>query len=414
MCKVTLLALDYPNTIFKYQFVIFNFPPKLFVIQWVVPTVIKIEPQAIYPYQSIIARITSLLADESNEQLMGSLFEQQVEKGDKADVQIGLALNLDWYTPYSQLEVLENFNHQIYIQQIKTRTYHYLSQELLLSLNSIAQTKIEKTGTLSHYNFIVQKALDFHAMLGGLINHIVTGLEQFPDHFIGPFHEIILSTKIIRFLLKYYSNIYMNYSFYTENQVPKSEQSILVSSTACRATALRLGDETYTNKVTLSTLSISIIGLTQTVNEVKSILTTSDNEFITFIQCLTNKHGIKIQRIKDTLITTTVLENFSASTSVLQTTVNSILSYIQNHNDNNNVLNTTHNSLCAVTTANPILTSKIHNKMQFFNGFEDLEDSESQILNHRYIYDFDLGPKNRKNKRITQNYINLFIREFDA
>ncbi|CAG8842020.1 8782_t:CDS:1, partial [Racocetra persica] len=47
----------------------------------------------------------------------------------------------------------------------------------------------------------------------------------------------------------------------------------------------------------------------------------NQNEFITSMQRLTNEHGIKIQRIEDILITTTtILENFSTSTSVLQTT----------------------------------------------------------------------------------------------
>ncbi|CAG8795957.1 10836_t:CDS:2, partial [Racocetra persica] len=69
-----------------------------------------------------------------------------------------------------------------------------------------------------------------------------------------------------------------------------------------------------------------------------------------------------------------------------------------NHNNNNNVLNTIHNSPRAITTANPILTSKIHDKMHFFNGFEDLEDSESQTINHRYVYDFDLETNEKWNE----------------
>ncbi|CAG8821935.1 10553_t:CDS:2, partial [Racocetra persica] len=67
--------------------------------------------------------------------------------------------------------------------------------------------RLKKTGTLGHYNITVQEALEFRAMSGGLINHIVTGSERFPGHFIGPFHEITLSAKIIRFLLQYYSTL---------------------------------------------------------------------------------------------------------------------------------------------------------------------------------------------------------------
>ncbi|CAG8828406.1 958_t:CDS:2, partial [Racocetra persica] len=78
-----------------------------------------------------------------------------------------------------ELEVLKNFNHQIYIQQIKAKAYHYLSQNFLSSLDLITQTNIEKTRTLSHYNFTVQETLDFHAMSSRLIDYIVTGSEQF-------------------------------------------------------------------------------------------------------------------------------------------------------------------------------------------------------------------------------------------
>ncbi|CAG8475855.1 5215_t:CDS:2 [Cetraspora pellucida] len=437
-----------------------------------------------------------------------------------------------------ELEVLENFNYYIYIRQLKTKSRHYLSQEFLLSLNSISQTKVENTGTLKHYNFTVQEALDFCAMSGGLISHVVTGSEQFPGHFIRPFREITLSAKIIGFLVQYYSNIYTNYNFYNENQTPKSKQSILVSSTACQATALKLEDEIYSSFFSCSDLNSNILArwqlndskrinwpgiikfffehrislpnsttstshylaidilstnadgsyhaelwknrfieqgmknilpiqriigrfvktdgfklsgnkkkfdsieaLTQIVNEVKSILTSSDvrnqlettknfieslkhrldiykqnqSEFITSMQWINNEHRIKIQCIEDTLITTTtMLENFSTSTSAVQTTVNNILSHIQNRNNNINILNTINNSPHVISTANPILTAKIHDKMCYFNGFEDLEDSESQTLNKKYIYDFELGTKNQKNKRITQNYVELFIKEFDT
>ncbi|CAG8456946.1 8295_t:CDS:2 [Dentiscutata erythropus] len=47
-----------------------------------------------------------------------------------------------------------------------------------------------------------------------------------------------------------------------------------------------------------------------------------------------------------------MLENFSKSTSAVQTTMNNILSYIQNHNDNINILNTINNSPCAIATLN--------------------------------------------------------------
>ncbi|CAG8786982.1 13181_t:CDS:2 [Dentiscutata erythropus] len=108
-------------------------------------------------------------------------------------------------------------------------------------------------------NFNLQEALDFRAMSGGLINHIVTGSEQFPGYFTGPFHEITLSAKIIEFLVQYYSNIYTNFSFHNENQTPKSNYSILVSSTARRATALKLRDEIYGSFFSCSDLSSNIL-----------------------------------------------------------------------------------------------------------------------------------------------------------
>ncbi|CAG8847647.1 999_t:CDS:1, partial [Racocetra persica] len=125
------------------------------------------------------------------------------------------------------------------------------------------------------------------------------------------------------------------------------------------------------NKATLNTFSTNITSLTQVVNEVKSVLTSdiknqlettknsidslkrrldiyeqNQNEFITSVQRISNEHEIKIQRIEETLTsTTTILENLSTSSSVLQTTIDSILPYIQNRDDNiNNILNTTNNS----------------------------------------------------------------------
>ncbi|CAG8848799.1 35489_t:CDS:2, partial [Racocetra persica] len=80
-----------------------------------------------------------------------------------------------------------------------------------------------------------------------------------------------------------------------------------------------------------------------------------------------------------------------------------------NREDTTNISNITNNSPRTLTTANPILTAKIHDKMCYFNGFDDSEPP----LNNNYIYDLELGPKNQKNKRITQNYVNLFIKEFD-
>ncbi|CAG8584141.1 16739_t:CDS:2, partial [Racocetra persica] len=189
---------------------------------------------------------------------------------------------------------------------------------------------------------------------------------------------------------------------------------------------------------TLNSLSTSITSLTQSVNEMKTTLNSSDiknqleitknsidslkrrfdiyeqnqNEIATTIQRINSEHGIKIQRLEDTLITaTTTLENLSTSTSALQDTTNNILSHIQSYDNNiSSITNTTINSPRAITVANPVLTAKVHDKMRYFNGFDD----ESQSQDRNYIYDFELGPKNRKNKRITRNYVDLFIKEFDV
>ncbi|CAG8748090.1 23882_t:CDS:2, partial [Gigaspora rosea] len=77
------------------------------------PLLTEKHPQTIYPYQPIITRIASILVDESNERLMDSIFKRQIEKGvleNKADVRIGLALNLDWYTPYSRVKRSSTLN----------------------------------------------------------------------------------------------------------------------------------------------------------------------------------------------------------------------------------------------------------------------------------------------------------------
>ncbi|KAF0409573.1 hypothetical protein F8M41_008348 [Gigaspora margarita] len=129
------------------------------------------------------------------------------------------------------------------------------------------------------------------------------------------------------------------------------------------------------------------------------------------MQHISNKHGIKIQHIEGILTSiTTILENLSTSTSVLQTTMESILPYVQNRDDSINILNTANNSPRAITTANPVLTAKVPDKMCYFNGFDNFEP---QTSDDHYVYDFELGPKNRKNKKITQNYVGFFIKEFD-
>ncbi|CAG8840967.1 10500_t:CDS:2, partial [Racocetra persica] len=88
-------------------------------------------PQTIYPYQSIIIRIASILADESNEKLMDSPFKRQIEKGDKTDVRIGLAFNLDWYTPYSRIK---RSCAPIYITVLNfPRHIRYRSENLILA-----------------------------------------------------------------------------------------------------------------------------------------------------------------------------------------------------------------------------------------------------------------------------------------
>ncbi|CAG8846659.1 12014_t:CDS:2, partial [Racocetra persica] len=50
---------------------------------------LKYKPQMIYPYQSIITRIASILADESNERLMDSPFKRQIENGVLGDIYDG-------------------------------------------------------------------------------------------------------------------------------------------------------------------------------------------------------------------------------------------------------------------------------------------------------------------------------------
>ncbi|CAG8540138.1 34689_t:CDS:2 [Racocetra persica] len=131
-----------------------------------------------------------------------------------------------------ELGSFPNSNHNMELEQIKTKAYHYLPQDFISSLDLIVQNNIKKTGTLGHYDFTIQKVLDFYTMSNSLINHIVTGLKQFFGYYIGSFREITLSVKIFRFFVQYYSDNYPNYDFYNKNQLPKLKQLILVSSTA--------------------------------------------------------------------------------------------------------------------------------------------------------------------------------------
>ncbi|CAG8482900.1 6940_t:CDS:2 [Dentiscutata heterogama] len=159
-------------------------------------------------------------------------------------------------------------------------------------------------------------------------------------------------------------------------------------------------------KATLNSLSTSITSLTQSVNEIKTTLNSSDiknqleitknsidslkrrfdiyeqnqNEIATTIQHINSEHGIKIQRLEDTLITaTTTLENLSTSTSALQDTMNNILSHIQSYDNNiSSITNTTINSPRAIMVANPVLTANVHDKMRYFNGFDDESQSQDQ------------------------------------
>lgn len=58
------------------------------------------------------------------------------------------------------------------------------------------------------------------------------------------------------------------------------------------------------------------------------------------------------------MTTTTILENLSTTTIILQTNMNSLLFYIQNYKDTTNISNLTNNSSYTFATANPIFTAK--------------------------------------------------------
>ncbi|CAG8782738.1 7316_t:CDS:2, partial [Racocetra persica] len=75
ICQV-LTFLD----IFQFQ----NFPKSQHYVEKIIAqpdSILKYTPLVIYPYQSIITRISSILADESNEQLMDSPFKRQLWSG---------------------------------------------------------------------------------------------------------------------------------------------------------------------------------------------------------------------------------------------------------------------------------------------------------------------------------------------
>ncbi|CAG8511199.1 5470_t:CDS:2, partial [Dentiscutata heterogama] len=115
----------------------------------------------------------SILADESHERLMDSPFKRQIKKGvlgniyngkvwqefldeqgqpffveDKTDFQIGLALNLDWYTPYSRVK---RSCAPIYITILNfSRHIRYRSENLILA-SIIPGPKEPDTSQLQNY-----------------------------------------------------------------------------------------------------------------------------------------------------------------------------------------------------------------------------------------------------------------------
>ncbi|CAG8786981.1 13180_t:CDS:2 [Dentiscutata erythropus] len=95
----------------------------------------------------------------------------------------------------------------------------------------------------------------------------------------------------------------------------------------------------------------------------------NQSEFITSIQRISNEHGIKIQHIEDTLMsTTTMLENFSTSTSAVQTT------------------------------------------MRYFNGFEDLEDSNLKHLILNMYMTLNLALRIEKTKKLLKIILDFLLK----
>ncbi|RIB19509.1 hypothetical protein C2G38_2181609 [Gigaspora rosea] len=95
-----------------------------------------------------------------------------------------------------ELEVLKNFNRQIYIQQIKAKAYHYLLQNFLSSLDLIAQINVEKTGSLGHYNFIVQESYQIISFMAkATLNSLSTSITSLTQN-VNEMKTILNSSDI--------------------------------------------------------------------------------------------------------------------------------------------------------------------------------------------------------------------------
>ena len=123
-------------------------------------------------------------------------------------------------------------------------------------------------------------------MTNNLINKIVTRVKEYPGEMLPRFYDLRLGDNVIKFLLAFYERVYGNggLTFHSEETARSDDKDILVSSTAMRASRLRIGDEYFGSLLSRSEHSSYVIGAF--LNEENDLLYWPGQvRFFLFISC---------------------------------------------------------------------------------------------------------------------------------
>ena len=161
-----------------------------------------------------------------------------------------------------EVEVMHTLKNQITVQQATATIGSTLPDELAKSLQLLRGHINFSKGTLSHYNFRTEDVLRFRSMTNDLIDKTVTGTEEYPGEILPRFYDSRLGDNVIKFLLAFYERVYGNggLTFHSEETARSDDKDILVSSTAMRASRLRIGDEYFGSLLSRSEHSSYVIG----------------------------------------------------------------------------------------------------------------------------------------------------------
>jgi len=99
-------------------------------------------------------------------------------------------------------------------------------------------------------------------MTNNLIDKTVTRTEEYPGEMLLRFYDSRLGNNVIKFLLAFYERVYGNggLTFHSKEMACSDDKDILVSSTAMRASRLRIGDEYFGSLLSRSEHSSYVIG----------------------------------------------------------------------------------------------------------------------------------------------------------